>query len=388
MRNNVIRFIGETGIMWIYFITFAMSLFLYYATSKNKMRSLKVRLLFNKTIIIDRMNTACFIAGIPLFLIAGLRYAVGTDYFATYYTGFYRVLVGSTVDNFDIGFYGLIKFIQIFTDNAAWLFFICSLVFIGVSMKTIQNLSVSPAYSIFLLLVTRFYFIGMNAIKQAIALAIIAYSIQYIIKQKPKMFVLTVLIASCFHYSSLVFLPVYFVGRLKLTFSRLWLYLAADIGIFVIGINYILNFLSHTKYGYLVSKFEVCGVKFWIFQIVLNLLLFVIAYSNKQQKEDMTYRAFLNLQFVTLLIALTLRSIPLMERIYWIFTFPQIITIPYFMKFQKKNNRCFLNILIVIVLFAFMVYDIGFVGDHDALPYQWIFGKNIVHDTGWIKLYH
>lgn len=351
------------------------------------MKPIRINLLFDRSIVINQLNVACFVASIPLFFIAGFRYAVGTDYFDTYYTGFYRVLAGSTVDNFDIGFYGLIKFIQVFTDNVAWLFLICSLIFIGVTMRTIKVLSVNPAYSILLLLVTRFYFIGMNAAKQAIALAIIAYSIQYIISREPQKFILTVLIAGCFHYSSLVFLPVYFIGRLRLTISRIWLYVIADVGIFVVGVNYVLTLLSHTKYGYLVSKFEVCGIKFMIFQVALNLLLFAIAYSSKQQKEDMTYRVFLNLQFVTLLIALTLRSIPLMERIYWIFTFPQIITIPYFMKFQKTNNRRLLNVLIVAILFTFMVYDIGFVGDHDALPYQWIFGKNIVHDTGWIKLY-
>ncbi|HIW22048.1 MAG TPA: EpsG family protein, partial [Candidatus Dorea intestinavium] len=351
--------------MWVYFITFSISLLLYYIISKSKIRPFKIQLLFNKSIILTKSNIACCSASIPLFLISGLRYAVGTDYFATYYTGFYRVLEDSSVDNFDLGFHGLIKGIQLFTDNAIWLFFIGSLIFIGLTMITIQDISVSPLYSVLLLLITRFYFIGMNVVKQAIALAIIVCSIKYIINQDKKKFVLTVLTASFFHYSSLVFLPVYFLGRIKLTFSKICIYILVDIGVFVIGIRYVLRLISHTKYGFLLNKFEVCGIKFMIFQVIINLLLFLVAYSNKQQKKDMVSRVFINLQFLALLIALTLRTIPLMERIYWIFTFPQIITIPYFMKLQKKTSRWILNSIVIGALFIFMIYDIGYVGDHD-----------------------
>lgn len=51
----------------------------------------------------------------------------------------------------------------------------------------------------------------LSALRQGIAVAIIALSYKYIIEKKPVHFVVTVLIASGFHLTALVFLPAYFI---------------------------------------------------------------------------------------------------------------------------------------------------------------------------------
>ena len=92
----------------------------------------------------------------------------------------------------------------------------------------------------------------------------------------------------------------------------------------------------------------------------------------------------INIEIIAFLIALILRFIPVSERVYWIFSFPIIISLPYFIAHGSKYRKVF-ECLMLLIFLGYMIYDIVILKDHNVIPYDWILGKKPVHDSGWIK---
>lgn len=374
--------------MIVYFLAFFTSFLLFYAIARGKKTKLIDRELVKlpkKRGVFYRVELATFFASLPPMFISAVRYYVGTDYWETYYTGFYRIMDGSIIDGFEPGFYLLNKGIQLFTENVFWLFIITSILFVGLVYKSIEDLSIDIPLSIILFFVTRYYFIGMNGVRQFIGLAILLYSIRYIYEKNPVKFGISIVIACAFHYTCILFIPAYFISRIKLNRRRILIFLVGNLIVFTAGVPMILRAIAGTKYGVLASNFDIAGIKFTVFTIALNFLLFCIGYTGyEKRKNDLKYCICLNIQFIALLTSIALQAIPLMERIYWIYSFPIIITLPYLLKgICKDGTRKIVKWGIVLIFLIYMIYDIYILGDHDVLPYQWIFGKSAIHYSGW-----
>ena len=371
--------------MWIYLVVISLSVFLFCLCGKNNIYKKKNSEINGSIFLFSKTLLGIWLASIPPMFISAVRYNVGTDYFDTYYTGFYRILNESKFDNFEIGYLLLNKIIQLFTDNVFVLFIITSILFVSFTYASIYELSYCIPISILMFFFTRYYFIGMNGVRQFIAISIATYSLKYVLKKDLKRFLLYIILACSFHYSTILFAPVWFLNNLKINKKRLVVLICIDILLFVFGIEIIIDILSRTKYANLLIRYNVCGLTFTIFTILLNGLILTISYTNfKSRVNDGKYRLFLNIQIVCFLVTLVLRSIPLMERIYWIYSFPIIVTFPWLVHGIKSSQIRRICIFTVLFIFAlYMVYDIFIMHDHEVIPYQWIFGKNPIAYSGW-----
>ena len=371
--------------MYIYFFGFTISLIIFVLISKGMVIKNKVGGRKENHLIISRVSFALFWSAIPPTLIAALRYDVGTDYFPTYYTGFYRILENSKVDRFEIGYYYFNKIIQLFTDNAFALFIITSILFVGISYKAIGDLSINIPFSIVLFFVTRYYFIGLNAVRQYIAMAILLHSIKYIQTRNLKKFLLCILCACIFHYTSIIFILTYFIGRIDVTKKQFIILSIGDVLVCSIGVTGLKYILGNSKYGVIINTIGVAGVAFSVITIIINLIIVIYAFTNKEKnKDDTIYLIYFNIQLVAFWVSLILRFLPAAERVYWIFSFPIIVSLPYFISHGNKYRKIFKYIIILIYL-IYMIYDIVILKDHNVIPYNWIFGKESVYDSGWIK---
>ena len=371
--------------MIVYIMTFCSSLllFLLFAGGSRTKISNGEYTTF-KRLVISKFDLAVFMSALPPMIISAIRYYVGTDYLETYYTGFYRILEGSVIYGFELGYWVLNKAIQLFTDNVFRLFIITSILFVGFVYKAIGVISVDVPLSIILFLVTRYYFIGMNGIRQFIGLAFLTYSLKYVFDNNLKKFLLFIVIACMFHHTCILFSPIYFFSKFRLNIRKVIVVVLVEIALFTIALPIILYALEGSKYGALTSKFDLPGVKFTIFTIVLNTILFIIGYIGKKNKDDIRINASFNIQFLALLSALALQTIPLIERVYWIFSFPIIVTFPYLIKgIKSKDIRIAIKWGVVIIFTIYMVYDICILGDHEVLPYQTIIGETPSHYCGW-----
>ena len=126
-------------------------------------------------------------------------------------------------------------------------------------------------------------FFSFNGIRQAIAISIIFLSIKYLIENKISKTIIIILIASLFHYSAIIFLPIYMIGS-KIYISKNLLIIFTLIFLLIPNIfliNYLQNILSFLpKYSYYLN--EIVGDRSITLGVVLNafMMFFPILYHD------------------------------------------------------------------------------------------------------------
>ncbi len=182
----------------------------------------------NKTFII--------IAFVLLFTVMGLRdvYSCGSD--SSGVNGSYPVsfnwagniewneLNGNLTKNYNVGFMYIMKLIYLLSDGKYQVFIsIISFFIIFAYVRFIARYSPSPIQSALYFLGLLYFIMMFDALKQALAMAILLFSFDAIMEKRPVRFVLLVLIASQIHFPALIFLPAYWIGRMRIGRSYLLL---------------------------------------------------------------------------------------------------------------------------------------------------------------------
>lgn len=311
---------------------------------------------------------------LPLFIVSAIRYGVGTDYLLIYLPAFYYDFY-TEGERFEVGFKLIVKLIRLFTSNYQWLFAITSLIFAFFIYKAIYEQSSSPCFSIILLVLTNFYFISMNAIRQCISIAIFMYSIKYIKSNNFFKYLIFILIAATMHKSVLVCIPIYFLYKRKVKLKTHIILLT----ITVISYNFIskafIYIVGLTSYaGYFNSSYNTGKFEFLAFLINLSILIFCY-FLYHRCKDDEDYNIMLNNQLIIIILCLFSSQIPLMSRIMWYFSFIVIIFLPKIINYiRNRYIRLYVKSSIIILYLIYMFYTIVIRGYQEVLPYKTFFG--------------
>ena len=324
---------------------------------------------------------------IPMFLISALRFNVGSDFLGVYWNGFQRVQAGINTDNFEIGFQSLIKLLGKISTSPQILIFVTSFLFIFFTWNAIFDQSNDIVFSLLILFISRYYFISLNVIRQLVAMAIILYALKYLKEGKNTKYIIFNLIAFTMHRSALICLIFLFVPKIDLTKTK---YLLMFLGalILVYGLNHIgvirnqitLLLVNSSKYSTYVQEYNsggyYAGRSFILYQTILNFLVYIMEWyaSRENITDDITYKIYLNIQALTLMVCMIFNAVPLIERIYWYFGFIQILSIPYTIKmYSRQLPRLVWSFIIVLFMGVFCVYDIFVMHDHQVVPYVSMF---------------
>ena len=187
-----------------------------------------------------------FAAFLILFCVMGLRNVdtCGNDSAGSH--GSYPVIYNSVgqkdwselytageIDN-NIGSTHLQKLIYDLTDGDYQTYIALIELFVVFSyMRFIRKYSPSPIQSILYFLGLMYFNLLFDALKQAVAMAVLLFAFDAIIEKKPVKFVLLVLLAATFHFPALIFMPAYWIGRMKIGKSYLILLAALLIVTFI-----------------------------------------------------------------------------------------------------------------------------------------------------------
>ena len=159
-----------------------------------------------------------FVSGLPMFLLPALQYDVGADYIA--YVRYFLEEIPFTKEPI----YG---FLNSWLADAGFhyqsIFVVTSFLCIYILLWSILRYSKMPLLSIFLFYVAGFYYIPFNEIRWGVAIAITTYSVRYIEERRLPNFLFGMLLAIGFHYSSVVFIPMYWVYNIRWSFKWLWI---------------------------------------------------------------------------------------------------------------------------------------------------------------------
>ena len=319
------------------------------------------------------------IAILILGTVTGLRSSdVGTDLNYTYFPNFYKILHGSMNEYTEIGFTYFNKFIQLFSSNAQTLTFVTSLIFAG----SLSRISVKYSRNVFISLLAVFlstiFFVSLNNVRQSLACIIMLEAYPFIVDNKLVKFIITVLIASIFHITALLMIPIYFVVNNK--FIRKYLLTCAIVGTILIPIiaKLALILISHTKYNYfLISEFnngESNKLNILYGFIYLVLALYCLYKERNVKKEGYV---LLCMQFFNFWVSFLSLFIPVSEMISRIanyFIAYHIIMIPYiYNREYSKKGKIAILAFYTLTYGAYMIYFIVLKGYHQVLPFSWCF---------------
>lgn len=143
-----------------------------------------------------------------LFLIAALRYGVGTDYWLRYAPLFELIQQGN-IEGQEVGYVLLNRAVGLITDDYQAIFVVTSFLTIALFYRFFLRMSINPALSVFIFVFGGFYLEDFNLVKQALAIAILVNTIEFALRNKHIAFVLATLLASSFHSSAFVWFAIW-----------------------------------------------------------------------------------------------------------------------------------------------------------------------------------
>ena len=189
--------------MWAYVVLIIVIIGLWFLFDRLKMEKKKKKILY------------CIICGILLVLVAGTRVGsldFGDD--SMYMRNFTYVRENSFVDVFnyfkaqdtEVVFYEFTKLVSLFTDNYNVLLTICAIPIVFVISRIIYKFSKKPYFSYLIFFCAFFFLWSMVTLGQAIAMAFVGLSLEFLLKKKYWRFLIAVGCAVLFHRTAIVFL--------------------------------------------------------------------------------------------------------------------------------------------------------------------------------------
>ncbi|MCK0470087.1 EpsG family protein [Halalkalibacter sp. APA_J-10(15)] len=326
------------------------------------------------------MTYALLAIFIPSFFFA-VRYGIGTDYYS--YIRNYELIRSGNETRMEWGYEYLNKIVASLGGDIEIVFFIIGLLMMLFIYLTLKNYChvISPGIGMFVFMLL-YYQMSFNTVRQAVTMAIVLYSIRFIKDRKLIKFTLLIVLASGFHNSALLFLPIYFIyaliGKKNRTLSRILIYTVT--AIIVLSLDRILIPIlgAVPELDYYIKYLEEESTTEGIGFLVRSLpFLFIGFYVYKYIGErDRSFILYFSIFIIGMLLNFSrFVGADFISRISLNFEVAQVLLIPYF--FRCLNNRG--EFLLSWALFCYLIfhwwYVFFYIGSHGTYPYEWIFNK-------------
>jgi hypothetical protein len=329
-------------------------------------------------------------ASLPLNIVASIRYNVGEDYLeyvryfdliasgynadASSIVYFDLVSNGRVIAKLEYVYYGLNKALVALGGDYRWLFAVCSTLFLLFVFLEIFRDSPYPKQSVYFIVAMSYYFIFMNAMRQMIGCAILLFSLRYVENRKFFPFLCCVIVACGFHITCIVFVIVYFIG--KIDFKPKCVF-ATTVVLFVTSHFFgglLTKILYLTPYARYIGSGHDSTQQGYIV-LAINILLVVLG-AIFYDKGDKRFRIYFNLQVIAMWVSVLTGKVVLISRLRWMFGLPSIILLPLiFSKIKDMKLKRFISWSALILYFVYCTYKIAVLNANTVLPYQTIFSQ-------------
>lgn len=342
----------------------------------------------NKVILLDHGKTSISLFAIVyrifvvlscggLIILSAFRYNVGTDF-----DSYANRVVNDVFDgnsNKEILFQVIVKFSE-FLGSTQWIFIITSVLFVYFIYKAIIDQSKNIWLSVFLIMFTTFYSFSLNAIRQALATAIFLFAIKYISNKKFYRYLIWILIAAGIHKAALIYLPFYFLFKLKIQRLR-EIIIVMGVAVFLFGIQqyvrklvvYLASFTQYSNYAG--SQFDDSLIYVSLSFLLLNVLVTIfILISSWRFEFDDNLKLLVWIQLIATVFSGISFSIPAAYRIFYLLVPVQIIMVPNLISlYRSKAIRNIIALTAIIIYFSLFYFFIIHANYNGTLPYQFNF---------------
>ncbi len=287
-----------------------------------------------------------------LFIISAFRYETGNDWLAYERMLDYELPFRTAIDNFsnyynynkdiEIGYRLLNSIVKSAGGDLQTVFFITSLFsFISLS-KFIKQYSNKKLISVIIYYSVFFLNFNMSIIRQGIALSIFLIALNYLFDRKFIKYILLILIATSFHQSAIVLIPVYFIYRLHFNGKVMLGTLLVFLLLRVINVDFITMIalflptsLMNYVFGYLQGSIVQPLLSFGTIERLVSSVLMIVALSFIKDKK---LHFFGHLYIIYVILNFTLfKSDIILTRIRFYFQISYIVMIPILYTYYKKK---------------------------------------------------
>lgn len=306
-------------------------------------------------------NKKIYYSILSMFIItlSSLRFDTGFDYYwywllgdKTYSNHFYYNFMYDKIELFFKKIYDLCRIL----DKPELFFIITSIITFSFIFGYIKKNSKTPYLSAAYFIYTSYFFrFSLFFVRQAVAVAIITYYSNLVVKGKKKLFILIIVLTSLFIHSSAIVGVIFLLlenRKIKIKF-----FLFSSIGIIIL--KEILVILASkvsliSKYGYLLqknSRSELLGNRALLFFLLIILVMLIYELKNKKKLERL-YIYNRNLFLVGFFLYITCKisfSGHLPYRISWYFLIHILVVISYLT--NELKNKKVIQLLLIVVLF-------------------------------------
>lgn len=289
-----------------------------------------------------------------------------------------------TENRFEYGYVLFNKIIYYFSKNPRWLLIISATIIVSLVGYILYKYSDNPSLSLIIFVTMGFMAGSMSQIRQYIAWSICLFSIKYIMENKFIRFILTIMLAMLFHVSAIVFIPLYFISKIRFTLSK-GVKLAILCSPIFIFFNYFSNLVGKIikSYGNYDNKIANNGstgylaitVNFVTIFLFLMLSMYLIHINKKyNQFNSNLVNLSLWMLFCALMITALSYKFSQFTRIVSYFTCALMILIPNQLSFGKNDamKKIITFIFVIYLILNFVIVHIIRPGWGSITPYHFM----------------
>ena len=311
-----------------------------------------------------------------LFLCSALRFDIGNDY-RQYTQTAHEAFVGGYVVT-EVGFNWLVKIIYTVFGGEYYeiVFAVFAFVTLIFFLKAFYEQSVDFSFSYFLFMMFGLYFQTYNTVRYYLALAIVLYAMRYVFQKDWIKFVFWILLASLFHKSVLLTIPVYWIASFAWKRWMIIAGIAVSAGCFlakdiVLEIALLL-YPSYKNTIYLNGEPSYSGM----IRGLLVLLLYCW-YRKQYDDKDKELLFYAQLNALSVIVCVFFWFLPVVTRIAYYFSIVQLFMIPKIVcgiKEEKLRAGVKLVVCVACVIYFVMFLLKANEPGVKLLPYQsWLF---------------
>ena len=330
---------------------------------------------------------------IPILLLTitlGLRYNVGVDYLS------YKNIYEYPDSSFDFSvshIEPLYYFFNYFFYRLGFPYYalVCFVIFVQFYLffHSFKPYPTIRQNSFVFLFITGTLFLFLNGQRQGLSFFVILFSLKYIYNRNLGKYLFFVIIASGFHYTSLMFIPLYFVYNLKRgIFDNLYIQLSIFIlclllqtYLFDIIYNIILSIspAKYLRYGDRIIDWKMdLGTGYaLLLSYLMNIITMFLFNWKIERKTNSVFLFVYRVWLIGTYLEMIFVGNMLLTRLTLCLTALKIILLPYIIGNVRKESirKEFLQfILLLILLLSYLVYFLFLIKNGSSLcsPYQFV----------------
>lgn len=319
---------------------------------------------------------------IPI-LISGFRYGIGADYFnyeRIYYhlTNHYSFLSGLFESRYEPSWVFLNNFVKLLFDDVKFIFIISSIIILVLHFKAIRGFrgKVNIGIATIILLCT-LYNPSFNIIRLAIAASIIMIAVKPMLERKVWKFLFLILFSASFHYTSLAFLPAYWIINSNKNSSSFFKGVFSVLGAVLLLLfakpimSFITSFDLFSSYSH--YSIDHNNIRFGAFMLKLPIIAIILLNINKLKIASKSIYKLIIIYFIGIILSFFEYLTEYGGRIAIYFEMMQIFILSAIVKVQgSKYEKVIYSIIIIMYFLGWYTFEIIINNGHRTVPYMWV----------------